>query len=146
MCEPASIIMIATAVYGAYTTRQNAKKQEKATRQAAKIRSEEEYAQKSAQANERHRLARAEKARLRAMSAESGVGGLSIADVLDNVDMQAGMDIATIGGNEYRAQRGLSADTQSRLNSIEQPDYVATGLQVAGYGYQGYQTRYGDKG
>jgi len=141
MCEPATIayaVAAASAVYGAYTTNENAQSQEKYQRKQIAAREEQIYFKKSAEGDARMRAARAERAKLRAQSAESGVSGVSITDLLNNVDMQAGMDLAHIEGNTGLALEANQLEGQSRLNSITQADYGATALSVAGSAADGY--------
>ena len=143
MCEPvstATMIMMAISAamsaYSLYTARESAKDQEKAMRDAQAIEEDQIGDQKSVEANERLRRARAERARLRASSAESGAVGISVDDVLNDVDMQAGMDLALIDANMFNATRASRAGLGSGLNRIAQPDYVgtamSTGMQIYG--------------
>lgn len=138
-------IAIASAAYSVYTTKKNAARQEKAARKAQAIQEEQIYDKASVEAQERNRQARAERARIRAMSAESGVSGLSVDEMLTDVDMQAGTDIANIGTNQYNAGRASRAGLQSDLNSIKQPDYIGTALNTAGQVY-GMNQQYGNQG
>lgn len=137
MCDPISAALtIASTAYSLHTTRQNAKAQERDLRAAQAIEEDQIADQKSVEANERLRRARAERARLRAASAESGAMGLSVDEVLNNVDFQAGTDLALIDQNLYNAGRASRASLQSNLNRIEQPDYLGeslnAGLQIYG--------------
>lgn len=135
------VAMAVIAAYGAYTTKENARKQEKAYRQAQAVQEDQTRDQISVQANERTRQARAERARLRAASAESGVSGLSIDDILNNVDFQSGMDISNMQANQSNRVNASRANLQSSLNGIEQPDYLGealnAGMQIYGYNARG---------
>lgn len=141
MCEPVStttMIMIgisaASAAYGVYQTSENAQRQTNALFKAQAVEDEQRLAQASVDTVERQRQARAERARLRAASAESGAVGISIDEVLDNVDFQSGMDTSLIDQNLDNGRRASSANLQSNLNRVEQPDYLGaalnTGLQI----------------
>lgn len=135
MCLP---VMAAMAVvegiqiaYGEVQKRKNAAHQETALREAAKVQQEQIYDQKSMQAQQRMHLAQQEKARLRAASAETGLTGISISDVLSNVDFQAGTDVANIQKADANELNASNSMLQSRLNQIQQPDWIAAGLQIA---------------
>lgn len=133
MCEPATITMGLLAVSSAYTlysTKENARRQERAFRKAQEVEEDQIRDQASVDANERNRQARAERARLRATSAESGVAGLSIDDILNDVDFQAGMDIANMETNLTNRVNASRTGLGSRLNSIEQPDYLGETLNA----------------
>jgi hypothetical protein len=121
-----------SAVAGAFQTRKNAKSQEKATKAASLERAKQLSTSASIKANDRIRAARRARAKLKASAAESGVEGTSINSLLNNEDFQAGMDVSHIRlDNNYAIDANTSA-TQSNLNSIQQPNYLATGLQLAG--------------
>lgn len=136
MCEPVSIVTAAVAIVGAVYSadqqRKNARRQERLQRRASKIQEDQIQAENDRKADLTMRQARAERARLRAASAESGLAGISIEDTLNNVDMQAGTDLAYIETNRYNNIANSRLNQQSALNSIQQPDWVATGLQIAG--------------
>lgn len=144
MCEPTTLVIAsmaltaASAGYGMYTQRQQAKYNEAYARKAQQEQSDQIHSKRSAEANDRIRKARAERSRLRAISAESGLSGVSIDSVLNNVDFQAGTDVARIGMNEGFDQTNSRYNLQSNLNSIDQPDYVgttlSTGLQLTRQG------------
>lgn len=140
MCEPTTIIAATAAIYGAYTTNQNAKRQERALMAQQAVEEAELNRAMSVEADDRVKQARAERARLRAMSAESGVSGLAIDELLGNVDMQLGTDLARLDQNSVSRVRASRTGLNSNLNRVEQADWVGTGLQLAGYGAQGYQT------
>jgi hypothetical protein len=146
MCEPATLAAItlgvsaASTVYSVDQTKKNARRQERASRDAQKIEEEQLLAQKSVEANERARRGREESARARAASAASGVSGLTLDDLLMDIDFQTGVDMSNINTNTFNSVRASRAGLQSRLNSIQQPDYVAAGLQIAGAGVQYGQT------
>jgi hypothetical protein len=140
MCEPATIIAATAAIYGAVETRNNARRQERALMAQQEVEEAENIRAISVEADDRTKQARAERARLRAMSAESGVSGLAIDELLGNVDMQLGTDLARLDQNSLSRTRASRTGLNSNLNRVQQPDWVGTGLQVAGYANQGYQT------
>jgi len=131
--------------YSLYSQREAAKAQEKTFQQAREQQDKQIHQSKSADADRRMRAARAEQARLRALSAESGVSGLSIDTVLRDVDFQAGSDIGMINLGRQNAFEESAMQHQSNNNSIRQPDYIGeslnAGLQIysvgQGAGYWG---------
>lgn len=132
MCAPVVLaLQIAAAAYGVYAQRKAAKKQEKAIREQQQVQEEQITAQKGQEMQQRVRTAMAERARLRAMSAESGLAGISMNDIVNNVDFGMGQDLATIqqnGGNAVRASR---ADATTSMSRIQQPDYIGAALSIA---------------
>lgn len=138
MCDPATaaiVLTVASTGANLYTTRQNAKAQERAFREAQATEEEQILDQASVEANERARLARAERARLRAQSAESGAAGLSIDEVLNDVDFQAGIDLANMATNQRNRVNASRTNLGSNLAGIKQPDYLGetlnAGLRIA---------------
>jgi len=133
MCAPAAALAVTalSAAYGVYTTEKNAKNQAKALSVQAKKQQEQIYDQKSLQANTRMQQARAERARLKAASAESGLTGVSITDMLNDVDFKAGTDVAQIDRATADELDNSNSALQSAYNRIQQPDYLAAGLQIA---------------
>lgn len=142
MCAPlaaaAAMASIAGTAYSVVQTQKNANAQAKALNvQAAKQR-EQIYQEKSMQADQRNRLAQEERSRLRAASAESGLTGVSISDMLDNVDFKNSQDLAAIDRADANELDNSNSTLQSRLNSIQQPDWIAAGLQIARTGAVAY--------
>ena len=137
MCEPVTAttavmmaVTAASAAYGMYATNEAAKDQEKANRKAQAVQDEQIQSQASVEANARIQQAREERARLRAASAESGVMGISITDLLDNVDMQAGTDVALISQNMNNRREASRVELGSRLAGIQQADWVGGSLNA----------------
>lgn len=123
-------VTAASAAYGMYATNEAAKDQEKANRKAQAVQDEQIQSQASVEANARVQQAREERARLRAASAESGVMGISITDLLDNVDMQAGTDVALISQNMNNRREASRVELGSRLAGIQQADWVGGSLNA----------------
>ena len=123
-------VTAASAAYGMYATNEAAKDQEKANRKAQAVQDEQIQSQASVEANARIQQAREERARLRAASAESGVMGISITDLLDNVDMQAGTDVALISQNMNNRREASRVELGSRLAGIQQADWVGGSLNA----------------
>lgn len=142
MCAPLAAVAAATSIvgtiYGTEQTARNARNQANALNQQAALQRQQIYQQKSMQADQRNRLAQEERARLKAASAESGLTGVSISDILNNVDFKDSQDLAAIDRANADELQNSNAMLQSRLNSIQQPDWLATGLQIVRTGAQGY--------
>lgn len=129
MCEPTTIMAVATlaaSAYGLNEQRKSAKRNERFARAAEEEATRQDYYNRSVSAQDRAQKARAERARLRAAAAETGLAGVSTGDLLRDVDFQGGQDVALI-------QQGFNFDNinnryrlQSSLNQIEQPDYIGT--------------------
>lgn len=82
-----------------------------------------------------------ERARLRAASAEGGVGGNSIDRIMGENEFNLGQDLSMMTENARNVNRqssmegmAMQAQAQSRLNQIERPSLLNTGLQIAGIG------------
>lgn len=91
--------------------------------------------------SERAREARAELARVRAVGAESGLGGVSQARSENETQMLRSNDIAIVESNRQNALRAAQhggeaarIENTSRIRSINRPSLVGTGLQIAGVG------------
>lgn len=131
MCDPVSVALtIASTAYGLHSQAKTASAQEKALRKQQATQDEQIQAQASVDANARYQQAREERARLRAASAESGVAGISIVDLLDNVDFQAGTDIALIGQGMTNRRNASRDELGARLSQIQQPDYIGESLNA----------------
>lgn len=91
------------------------------------------------QMSERAREAMIERARLRVIAGESGLAGISTDRIENQSRFNEGYDIASIEANRsnsaaqlYNEARGLRAQSQSRLNSINRPSLLGSGLQIIG--------------
>lgn len=159
MCVAAApLLMIQTAmsVAGAVMSyvgqQQQAKKQERAVMdsynsQTAQLQEQrrQQNVEAQQQMSERGRQALFERARLRAASAEGGTGGNSVDRIFGAADFQAGQDVAMMQENARNVSRqsalegqALHSQAQSRLNTIERPSLLNTGLQIAGIGMDSY--------
>jgi hypothetical protein len=128
--------------------RQMAKAQERSTMAAyhngvAQLENQrrEQGVQTQTQMSERARQAMLERGRLRAASAEGGAGGNSIDRIMGSNEFALGQDLAMMSENSRNTARqsaqegmGMQAQAQSRLNQIERPSILNTGLQIAGIG------------
>lgn len=104
---------------------------------------QEQQRQNSASAaqemSERAREAMIERARLRVISAESGLAGISTDRLMNASRFSEGQDISSIEANRrsaaqqlYNEARGLRAQAKSRINAIDRPSVLGTGLQIVG--------------
>lgn len=146
MCEPTTILAIGSAVVGHMAQQQQAKAEDKATRNAyaqEQMQSAEKYKQENDQINQqmsqRSREALAERGRLNAAYGEGGLVGGSLDRILNENEFNLGQDISTMEGNrsnltaQTRMQNeGSRATAQSRFNSTQRPSIIGTGLQIAG--------------
>lgn len=133
MCDPVTL-MIASTVATLGGQRVAAVRQEQALRRQQIDRDTELSQQAGAEIDTRQRAATSERARLRAMSAETGLTGISLTDIRNNVDFGLGMDVATMRQNAANALRANRNETSARMSGIEQPNFLAaalsTGLQI----------------
>lgn len=142
--------MLAVAVVSAgvqyYQTQQTAKKAEESARQSQAL-SMEAYGQQQQQIqaqatdsmSDRAREAMIERGRLRVVNGESGLTGNSSDQQERQSYFNEATDMARIEGNRGAQQnqaalgaKGVTAQTNSRLNNIKQPSLIGTGLQIAG--------------
>jgi hypothetical protein len=144
MCDPtggvatAAIIGLATTAYSVDQSKKQARRQERATARAQAVQEEEILSQKGVQMQQRSAAARAERARLRAMSAETGLAGLSFTELLDNVSFQEGTDLANLAANNTSQVNASRAERDSRIAGIQRPDYsglINAGLNMYSVGY-----------
>jgi putative ribosome biogenesis GTPase RsgA len=152
MCHPAIVPLMTLAITAASTTMSviSQKQQANATEDAMKAdydnklqayqeQQKQITAQESNSMVDIQREAMRQQASLRVAAGESGVGGFSMLNILDDVYTQAGFESAKLQQNTDNAReqsarelQGIRANTQSGLNRIERPDYMGAGLQIAG--------------
>lgn len=101
--------------------------------------------QASKDMGERAREARIEMARLRAVGAESGLGGLTQGRMERESAFLAGSDMATIESNRVNALaqslsegQGASLESKARLGAVNSPSGLGAGLQIANAGFSKY--------
>jgi murein DD-endopeptidase MepM/ murein hydrolase activator NlpD len=94
---------------------------------------------------DRSQQAAMERGRLRAIQAESGLIGNTQDRIIGESYFNESTDIASIEANRKneiaqsnRQLQGVTTSTQSKLNSIKQPNYLGAGLQIgtAVFGYK----------
>jgi hypothetical protein len=159
MCEPATLLAISAAVsvvsagVGYMQQADAADNQEDAIRDnwaAQQLQIDEQQSQINDNAldekSKRAKEATIERGRLRAIQGESGLSGVTQERIINESAFNEGTDIAAIEGNrknsikQSQVERGsLRANSQSQLNTIQQPSLIGTGLQIVGAGLN-YQT------
>ena len=87
----------------------------------------------------RAREAMIESARLRAISGESGLAGISNDRIQNESMFNLGTDIASIESNRqaslkqlHQEGKAIRSGNQSQINQIKRPSLIGTGLQIAG--------------
>lgn len=141
MCEPTTILMglsIATAAAGAVAQADTAKQRQRSVNEQADARAEEINAQKTIEAGERVKQARAERARLRVAAGEAGIGGVSFEDQLFDSFLQEDLDLGNLAKDKEFQLRATEANRRSGLAQSQGPSALETGLNIAGAGYAGY--------
>lgn len=154
MCEPTTLLAISSAVSVASTLAahvgqgQVAKQQDRAVRTdynmgVAQLERQrlEQNVQSRTEMGDRARQAMIERSRLRAASAEGGVGGNSIDRIFGTHATATSQDMAMMSENARNVNRqsamggmSMQASATGRLNQIERPSVLNTGLQIAGIG------------
>ena len=160
MCDPTTIAMAAFAITAASTYMQyeegksGAKRQEQAIQDGlAKDRAATsrlyEQINESAQDEQaqRHTEMLIDRARIRAVSAESGLAGSTFDRIEAENDNNASTDMATIEKNRSRSVVNASSQSQARstqasiqLAGIRHPSALGAGLQIAGAGVNAYSS------
>jgi hypothetical protein len=154
MCEPATLLAIGTAISAATAVssyqgqKKSAQAQTKAIQEGhnmANAQLEEQRRQQNVQArtdmSERAKQAMTERARLRAASAEGGLMGNSIDQIFGNQAFNTNQDLAMMTENARNVGRqstmegiGMASAAQGRMNQVQNPSFLNTGLQIAGIG------------
>lgn len=139
-------VQAATSVLG-YFQQQDANAAQNAAIEANHAQQMEAYARQQQQTgavaaqqmSERAREAMIERGRLRAITAESGLAGVSTDRLEAQSRFNEGYDLATIEANRsnqaqqlYEEAKGLRARSQSQANSLNRPSLIGSGLQIVG--------------
>lgn len=163
MCDPVTLTAVSTGLAVASTAAQvqGQRQQAKYAKQAATVERNANVAAIQAEQNMRQqdeadkvealrREAEAKAATARASAAESGVQGISVDAVLNELSGQAGEALQNLETNYARAGLGTSAELSNaeyrRQDTIARnpgPNYLAAGLQIGGQlagGYADYKT------
>lgn len=140
MCDPvtAMVAVAAGSGYSLYSQRENAKAQQKFYARARTQQDKEINQQRDLDLENRARRARAERSRLRALSAETGLTGITMSTLLNDTQFQSGRDMSILELNRRNQLANSAIQHQSNNNMISQPDYLGTalnaGLQIYGIG------------
>lgn len=152
MCEPTTIAIAALAIGTASAgmsymqQSQQASAQRKATEEnyaqqmkALQLQYDQTNKQTADEMSVRAREAMIESARLRAISGESGLAGISNDRIQNESQFNLGTDIASIESNRqatlkqlHQEGKSIRAGNQSQINQIKRPSLIGTGLQIAG--------------
>ncbi len=120
----------ASTGYSLYTQRSQARASQRMHNANAKATAEQSWRQNSAKADDIARRGRAERARLTALTAESGLTGITTSSVVRNATMQASQGIGLTRQNLRGSLEANRFQHWSNLNSIQQPDYIGAGLNL----------------
>lgn len=143
MCEPTTIIAIATAAASYYAQKKAADKTEQAYKDQQAVVQKQTDEAAAQQKGDIAREAIKERSRITALAADAGVTGNSVDAMLRATDTAAGMNSAITEKNRANANQTAIAQTQSQIAGINRPSAVASGLQIAGAAYNGYDKTYG---
>lgn len=156
MCEPVTIATIALTVAQSAvqydSTRRAANQQADATRAnfyandaATQVQQNQMGEQASQQMSERGRQAMIERGKLRAIQADTGVGGNSDERGFAAINYAENTDMATLTANRdnsvAQAQRNKQSglmQANNALGAIQQPSLLGAGLQIAGGSLDAY--------
>lgn len=156
MCEVGTIvglvISIAASAASYVQADQAAKRQEKAIRasadQSQAVVADQKQQILSQEASNLFDIKRAqtrEDGSLRAAAGESGLGGISMASILNDTTMQAGFESSRVNSDTEKAlkqnaleAKGLATQASSNINQIQRPSAFGTGLQIAGSAVSAY--------
>ncbi|MFY7954379.1 MAG: virion core protein, T7 gp14 family [Armatimonadaceae bacterium] len=142
MCEPVTImtaLAVTSAAAGVVSQVKAAKAQQRAINEqyAEVVQQNNESA--TSQLNERLREQRREQGRIKVAAGESGLQlSGSIAGLLQDSLMQAGMAEDAINVNRDNANIAAGREAGSMMSRVEQPTVLGAGLQLASAGMQGY--------
>lgn len=112
---------------------------------------QEERTQINQQAGEKMseiaKIEQAKMAQLRVAAGESGVSGVSLGRIENEIDMNASQDMASIEANRKNAVNqttrqaaASAAQAINQANSVRKPYWGATALQIAGSGLSTYNS------
>lgn len=155
MCEPTTAMLAITAItagasYVAADKQADAQEaaieaSQQATELANAAQIEELNGSTMDEKSDLAREAMVRRGQLRVATGESGVGGLVVDSLMQDVDAQTGRAISRVEENRLRGieqiRRGAAssaANNQSRMSAINRPSWLQTGAQVAGQGLSIY--------
>jgi Fe-S cluster assembly iron-binding protein IscA len=133
-------LSVGSAAVAGYGANEQAKSNRALAEKSAKLRAEELHAKTSAEAGERVKQARAERARLRVAAGEAGVSGVSFEDQLYDSFLQEDFDLGALGRDSQFANRANQSNLESAYANNQGPSALELGLGIAAGGYSGYQS------
>ncbi len=147
MCDPVTVMValnVAGAAAGIVTQVKAAKAQAKAINEQHGEVVQQNNEAASSQLNERLREQRREQGRIKVAAGETGLQLTgSIAGLLQDSLMQAGMAEDSINVNRDNANKAASREATSMMSRVEQPTVLGAGLQLASAGMSGYSAGVG---
>lgn len=158
MCDPATAMFVVAATAAATTYIQYEDQKDAAKKQTRMLEDslekdrantsvQYEQIQESAKDDQAqlHTQMLIDKARLRAINAESGLAGATQDRTALELENNASADMATLEQNRERKVVNAASQSQARgtqasiqLSGIRKPSSLGAGLQIVGYGAQGY--------
>ena len=169
MCEPMTVLAIASVAAGAYAQQQQADAQTQANQRTydsqmiaynanlanANLLKTQEADVASQKMIENNAQGRRDMAKATVASGEAGVSGLSVDALLAELGGRAGQANTNVSVNYLQKDRAIETDkmnawagTASAINSLKtpvQPDYIGAGLKIGSLGYDAYNPRVSDK-
>lgn len=163
MCEPTTLLMMSLAISAASAGMSYVQGEKNADTQTENLQRAQDQQvdqlnlqqhqadqQAGEQMSDRALEALKETGRLSTIAGELGGAGGSNARIVNEAGFNATHDIATIEANRLNGGtqrgmevRGIHSNTQSAMNSIQQPSLIGTGLQIGGAAvgaYSGYRS------
>lgn len=140
MCEPVSVmtgLAVGSSILGLAGQSEQARTTRRFASASATNRQEEIDARASAQAGERVKQARAERARLRVAAGEAGIAGVSFEDALFNTYLQEDLDVGQIGQQQFYDTRANDLQLQGIIAGNQGPSALESGLTIAGAAFSG---------
>jgi len=144
VCDAGSIIYAAVAIVGMYAADRSQTisnhRQERAMREANKVREDQIHDQQGQQIDERARAARRERAAARVAASESGInlGSNSFLAMLQTSEINQSIDAGLIMHNEKQLQEARRTQFNSNLAALTSKTNLGMGMDMAGAGLQAY--------
>jgi hypothetical protein len=140
VCEPVTILTIASAAVGAVGAKQQADAQQDSIEQQQNAQAEEANASAQQAMGKRVAQARRERARLKVAAGEANIGGASFEAQLMNSLFQEDFDLADINKQAQFTERAINTSADMAHSRVADPNLALAGLQIAG-AVQGYRNR-----
>lgn len=139
MCEPTSILMVASAATSLFAQGQNASAQRAALRGQYETQQKQVADKAFVEKTNEARAAQRERARMVTMAGEAGVAGGSVAQALRASVLNESINQGNIDLNAMNTSRNLGTQLQVNTSRIAQPNYLQGALQIGAASYRGYQ-------